>query len=878
MYSYKLSRAVVLCFLAAALAGCPGTPEPQIVVMQCSGDQPFGACEAGSSCMAGVCTPTATMCSPTNLAGACPENNRCFSGGCVPAVALCSPSNPAGPCETGGTCFQGGCVATASLCSSSNPAGLCPAGKACELGACTVPGVDPCSVVVNTAQPVIGVDTRGKLTIDGFEFKDSNGSGTLEPYENWRLSDACRAKDLVQRLAVADKVGLMSEGSTIGSGTADGTLAQSTKDRIQNDHIRQALIRLGSRTATELATYLNNVQKLCEAEPFGIPFVVTTDPSHGFGLSTSGTNGAQTVNASSVVTPWPYPLGLGAINDVAVTRQYGDAVRREFMAMGFRWQLGPMADVGTEPRWARVQNVFGENAFAVSNHVRACIQGFQGEGVGGLKNGIAATMKHFPGAGPNEDGKDSHSRPGRYNVFPGNAFEYHSIPFKAAIDVGVAAVMPCYSVFKDQLRYDPEQVGAAFSKGLITDYLKTQLGFNGMVTSDWGTMGNTAYGLEALTQPQRAAVFVKAGSHQLGSDSYTIVKAAYDQGFLTEADIDGAAVKILEMSFRLGLFENPYVDAAATAGIVRSEQNLIDAFNAQKKAIVILKNNEHTTPSGSNIVRYLPIEGGRFVDKDSNELPDPGEYIDDTDADGTVEVFFDGVVDGLAGTDYLEGALGAYDFAAPPLGMHLPIVSVESAAQADIVVARITARKGVYFGLDDGVPLSFDGPFMGTSSDSTLGPAVKDRNRVIDLLRIRDGYTKADGTVVAALKPTLKIVLVMHMDRPGIVKPFVDGLTTLNETPGAPGSYPMVSVAENISPDARRGVDALLVEFGAIDRAVLDVVFNKHVPTTPQGYVYGLARLPMEIPSSDAEVGAQYEDLPGDTRTPTYAVGAGRTF
>ena len=138
--------------------------------------------------------------------------------------------------------------------------------------------------------------------------------------------------------------------------------------------------------------------------------------------------------------------------------------------MGYRWQLGPMADLGTEPRWARVQNVFGENAFHVAKHVQACVEGFQGVGDGGLANGIAATMKHFPGAGANEDGMDSHSRPGKFNVYPGGAFEYHQIPFQAAVDVGVAAVMPCYSVFKGQTDYDPEQVAASAARFSVERY------------------------------------------------------------------------------------------------------------------------------------------------------------------------------------------------------------------------------------------------------------------------------------------------------------------------------------------------------------------------------------------------------------------------
>jgi beta-glucosidase len=457
-------------------------------------------------------------------------------------------------------------------------------------------------------------------------------------------------------------------------------------------------------------------------------------------------------------------------------------------------------------------------------------------------------------------------------VYPGNNFAYHQIPFKAAIEADPAAVMPCYSIFKGQTDYDPEQTGAAFSYSLITEYLKQQLGFSGMVTSDWGTMSSSVWGVESLTQPQRAAMFVKAGSHQLGMDSYTIVQAAYDQGLLTESEINGAAEKILEMSFKLGIFENPYVDAEAAATTIRSDENLTNGFVAQKKAIVILKNRAHDVPPLSGFgsdtaAKYLPIRGTGTT----------GAYPCDIDNDEQVEVYYDGVVDGLSGEDIYSKFLDDYDYTHAATDTSIPIVTVATAKEADIAVLRITSRKGVYFGLDDGVPLSFDGPFPGTSTDTTIAASIKDRNKVIDLLRIRDGYTDSTGAEVAATNPNLKIILVMHMDRPGIVQPFLSGLKNLNETSGVVGSYPLVSDPNNIDATGLHGVDGFVVEFGAYDRAVLDVLFNLNIPTSPTGYVYG-ARLPMEIPRSDSEVNEQYEDVPADTWNPSFGLGAGLAY
>jgi beta-glucosidase len=735
------------------------------------------------------------------------------------------------------------------------------------------------------------------ITSNGLQFRDLNGNGTLERYEDWRYSDLCRAKDLVARMTVPQKVGLMSEGSTIGSGAADGILTQDAVNSMARDLRRQALIRLnGDLTAAQYATYLNNVQAIAEGMPLGIPFVITADPVHFIGQATNATTGVQSLSITKNVSSWPYPMGMGAINDPSLTFQYGDTVRREFKALGFRWQLGPMADLATEPRWARVQNVFGENGPHVAKHVKACIEGFQGgRGGPGLRGAIAATVKHFPGAGTDTDGMDSHSAPGKYNIFPGGMFTYHQIPFKAAFEASPAALMPCYSIFK-VIEFDPEQVGAAHSPTLITTYLKHTLGFDGMITGDWGAAGSSGWGLELSTVAEKAASFVKAGSHQLGSDSSANIQAAFDQSLLTAADIDGAAEKILEMSFKLGIFENPYSDPAAATEEVRSQQNMQAGLDAQKKAIVLLKNADMKTASGVSTcgtnAACLPISATRFTDKATGTAgaPELGEFAADANGNGTIEVYYDGLTDGLAGTDPYSTWLMDYDYAAAAAGAPgtagyaLPIATSKTAETADIAILRITARKGTYFGLDAGVPLSFDGPFPGLSTDSNLAAAIKDRNKVIDLFRIRDGYTMADGTVVAPVNPSLKIVLVVHLDRPAILKPWVNGLTTLNEVSGA-DSYPLVSdeanvnqtvvTSETASAKAHVGADTILVEFGAYDRAVLDFMFKKNAIT---GWTYGAARMPVELPSNDAAVAAQFEDVPSDSANPTFTLGAGITL
>ena len=945
------------------LAGCGETTTTETikeVVPPCSSTQPQGACDAGETCVEGACVASSSLCSTTNLEGSCPSGMTCFAGGCVLETALCSEDNPTGACNIGDTCFQGSCEATASLCSAANQTGLCPSGQACDGGMCVGDVEIPCEQQVYTEQPEIvvrasatvpqtviedeggndicvpiddpGVEiegfvwegaTRGIITVDGLDFKDSNGNGTLDPYEDWRLFEICRARDLVSKMTLDQKIGQMGEGSRFGSngdsfdcdedGESDQLVPTNRLDDLVEDHRRPALIRT-NQSAQLYARYLNNLNEVAEGLPLGIPVIITADPIHGLRMQSATScgrgcleTGDQTLSPESgTVSDFPIRWGFGAINDQRVTREAGDIIRQEFMAMGFRWQLGPMADSATEPRWARNQSTFAENPLRAAVHTQAWISGFQNYGgEGGLRNGIAATMKHFPGAGPNQRGMDSHSYDGRYNVFPGNNFATHLLPFQAAVDVGVAAVMPCYSVYKlvidgqlFPIPEDPYQVPAGFSPALMTDILKTQMGFTGMVTGDWGTSGDPYGNNAGLSTTQRAANWLKAGSHQWGSDNVNLFRDALDQGLVDMSHIDEAVAKILEMSFKLGLFENPYVDEDVAAQTVRSQEHMLFGLNAQKRAIVMLENEDD----------LLPIVGDTDHDSDGNgEVEVYLDGIHDSDGeensdgtglvsapivdpdDGSITYYDPYVVD-----DSGEDFLGEYDYTSPAADPLLAVVEAGSIEDADIAIIRIGARQGQYFGLDDGVPLSYDGPFPGQDNDGGLPVALAERDRMVDAFRVRDGYmgcnTAGDALeAVPAANPDLRIALVVYADRAPIVKGFVDGLKpeALNDVMDGgtcvsykdyyDGDIGLVSNVDNHDPTGDSGVDALFIDFGAYDRAVLDVLFDANLPDGAD-WNYLDATLPMEIPSTDDAVVAQFEDVSADSANPQYDIGDGNDY
>ena len=209
--------------------------------------------------------------------------------------------------------------------------------------------------------------------------------------------------------------------------------------------------------------------------------------------------------------------------------------------------------------------------------------------------------KHFPGGGPQKDGEDPHFPYGREQVYPGDNFAYHLIPFEAAFAAGTAQIMPYYGM---PVGTPHEEVGFGFNKGVITGLLREQYGFDGVVCTDWGLLTDSqigaspfparAWGVEHLSRPERAKKVLDAGVRPVrrrgvpGGASSTWCGA----GRSRESRIDESARRLLREKFRLGLFDNPYVDPDAAEQIVGSTAFREAGEHAQRRGIVLLKNGE----------------------------------------------------------------------------------------------------------------------------------------------------------------------------------------------------------------------------------------------------------------------------------------------
>ncbi|NHA67160.1 glycoside hydrolase family 3 protein [Phycicoccus flavus] len=451
---------------------------------------------------------------------------------------------------------------------------------------------------------------------DGTQYRDLNGNGVLDPFEDPRLTPEQRTADLVGRLSLEEKVGLMFH-PVIHAGP-DGTLAETvvggrpkTSDTVSGRLITHYNVhtlggpRLGAR-------WMNALQSLAERTPHGIPVTVSTDPRHAF------VENSEVSFKASGFSQWPEPLGFAAIDDVDLVRRFAEIARQEYRAVGIRSALHPQIDLTTEPRWGRQVQCFGQDAGRASEYVRAYLEGFQVAPQLG-PDSVSCITKHFPGAGPQLDGEDAHFPYGREQVYPGEMFEYHLEPFRAAIEAGTAGMMPYYAMPQGLVRNgEPiEEVGFGYNKQILTGLLRGELGYDGAIVSDWKLVMDRdmdgrvfparAWGAEHLSARERVVKVLDAGVDQFGGEDFTdLLLTMVRDGEVTEARLDVSVSRLLLVKFRLGLFDDPFVDEDAAEELVGCSEFAAEGFRAQARSFTVLK-----VERDDEDVPALPIRSGQ---------------------------------------------------------------------------------------------------------------------------------------------------------------------------------------------------------------------------------------------------------------------------
>ena len=526
--------------------------------------------------------------------------------------------------------------------------------------------------VENEDGPTIGYTVKGVLEVDGKFFKDSNGNGELDPYEDWRLDDEERARDLVSRMSVDEKIGMMvinSRGMGINvedksQTSMDGLLEEvediqdtsifgttsklGTLDTIRTLHLRHFILRQNPSPG-DLAQWINALNQVAEGTGNGIPVLIDSNSRNENAKATFGMN-----DASGVFSTWPGTLGLAAAamgdikagGDAQLISDFAEIARGEWDASGIKKGYMYMADVTTDPRWQRTYGTLGERPEFITDAIGRLVEGFQGSAEGVTESGVALTVKHFPGGGARENGFDPHYSLGQWNPYPTeNSLElYHLAPFQAAVDKKVSSIMPYYAkpydaksaaqTYQGEAIDLSEAVGFAFNKAFIGDLLRERMGHEGYINSDSGIIGNMAWGMADHDVPTRAAYAINAGTDII-SDTNDVwsIKEAYRRGMeeadqypaehvLTEERIDEANVRLLKEMFALGLFENPYRDPENAEAVVAAARADERVYKAHQKSVVLLKNTDGTLP-----LTQEKLEGKRVYVEYFNQTGETAEMI-----------------------------------------------------------------------------------------------------------------------------------------------------------------------------------------------------------------------------------------------------------
>lgn len=395
------------------------------------------------------------------------------------------------------------------------------------------------------------------ITVDNLQFKDLNDNGELDPYEDWRLTPEERADDLLSKMDATQKAAQM----------VHLTLVSKKDSWFTDNNVGFALVyEYIFNSAEEAVKRTNEIQELSESSELGIPVIFSMDTEAG----------AAFVKDATFL---PDEINLGAANDAELTARYYATLKEELMAVGVRMALSPDADLITDPRWGRNQECYSEDTDVVQQLITVAVQTLQG-GDSLNFDSVIATVKHFPGAGAQTDGLD-----GTPLTIREDSIDLHLAGFKAAIEAGVAAVMPYGYSPVPYLGGDAVENSADQSAAVMTDLLRGQLGYEGIIQTDWGLNFVGA---------------ANAGADILGGAGVRSTRQLVDG--VDEQKLTDSCRRILIAKFELGIFENPYVDESATAEIVGSEAHLSAAKEAAQRSFTLVKYENAQAIAGSVIV------------------------------------------------------------------------------------------------------------------------------------------------------------------------------------------------------------------------------------------------------------------------------------
>lgn len=514
---------------------------------------------------------------------------------------------------------------------------------------------DRIKIFKNANGPVITTVDQPVLEKDGLYFKDIDGSGELKAFSDWRLSPEERTDALVKDMSLDEKVGqlfatsrnmakypdprmklpegeskkdesgLLDENPVENASIFAGYKIPGTTDAIRRDGMRNFIVRANPKPE-DLTDWINQLQHVAENQAHYLPVLIISNNRNENGKIVFGMN-----DAIGIFPAWPGTLGIASAilgDRIEIAKDFGEAVRKEWDAAGMKKGYMYMADVVTDPRWQRIYGTFGENPLLNGAIMSNLIPAIQGSEDGVTTDGVAVTIKHWPGGGARENGFDPHYKEGQWNVYATeNSLEkFHLPPFQDAISCNPASMMPYYakpskekSAPQNDINGQPiewQPVGFAFNDYFISKLLRDECEFKGYVNSDSGIIDNMGWGVENLDRAERIALAINNGVDII-SESYGVEYAKeavarrtngyYDEhpipeGYtleqitLDEKAIDRAVKRTLTEKFALGAFDNPFRDPKGAVEAITNSADWQTAQEVHVKSVVILKNKDNTIP------------------------------------------------------------------------------------------------------------------------------------------------------------------------------------------------------------------------------------------------------------------------------------------
>lgn len=701
------------------------------------------------------------------------------------------------------------------------------------------------TLVKNEGGKILGYNSNSGvelLTVEGYAFKDLNKDGKLDLYEDWRLPADERAQDLASKLSIEQIAGLMLysahqsipagggfRGPTMyggkpfaESGAKASDLSDPQKEFLQNDNLRHVLIT-SVESASVAAHWNNNAQTMVEGMGMGIPVNTSSDPRHG-----SDSYAEFNEGAGGDISMWPGTLGIAASFDPALMLQFGTIGSKEYRALGIATSLSPQIDLATEPRWSRFDGTMGEDPDLATDMARAYVDGFQTSDNGdwGYQS-VNAMVKHWPGGGPEEGGRDGHFGYGAYAVYPGNNLKDHIQPFtQGAFKLNGAtkmasAVMPYYTISFGQDTKNHDLVGNGFNKYLITDVLRGEYGYEGVLCTDWGITRDVSaidkfegksWGVETMTEAQRHYKVIEAGMDQFGGNNEMgPILGAFKMGVAEHGEdymrkrFETSAVRLLTNIFRVGLFENPYLDVAETEKVVGNAEFMKAGFDAQLRSVVMLKNQAKTLPINERPKVYVPQ---RYIPASTNwwgiETPAKEEHPFNMEV---IKKYFE---------------------------------VVESPEDADFALVGIKSPDG---------GVGYNGPDL-----------EKGGNGYVPISLQYGPYkaVNARETSLAGGSPLEDFTNRSYKNK-SVVTSNISDMNLVIETKAKMGSKPVVVMINISKPmifsEIEKSAAAILVHMGVQDEALMQILTGKAEPS---------ALLPFQMPADMNTVELQFEDVPRD--------------